>query len=200
MNKKCKLPITFFLWDRLITSDNNLRQFYTIFLYHWTILPEDSSFFFTLPAILAHLYNWTSGNFPVMQQVPMLTVEQARRQHGSVWRTYRVLHVLLIWSCKYSCPFSLPTTGDVLQERCLHFGLIPVLMYMSLNKQICIWNKFCSRCKFVCVPGTWFCCKLWPQRSSNLYIVFFCHFTKKGYKSIKPIRAPDQTVDGSRPV
>lgn len=99
MNKKCKLPITFLLWDRLITSDNNLRQFYTIFLYHWTILPEDSSFFFTLPAILAHLYNWTSGNFPVMQQVPMLTVEQARRQHGSVWRTYRVLCVLLIWSC-----------------------------------------------------------------------------------------------------
>ena len=57
MNKKRKLPITFFLWDRLITSDNNLRQFYTIFLYHWMILPEDSSFFFTLPAILAHLYD-----------------------------------------------------------------------------------------------------------------------------------------------
>ena len=131
MNKKCKLPITFFLWDRLITSDNNLRQFYTIFLYHWMILPEDSSFFFTLPAILAHLYNWTSGNFPVMQQVPMLTVEQARRQHGSVWRTYRFLLVVLIWSCKYSCLLSLPTTGHVLQERCLHFGLIPVLMYMS---------------------------------------------------------------------
>ena len=47
MNKKCKLPITFLLWDRLITSDNNLRQFYTIFLYQWTILPEDSSFFFS---------------------------------------------------------------------------------------------------------------------------------------------------------
>lgn len=131
MNKKCKLLITFFLWDRLITSDNNLRQFYTIFLYHWMILPEASSFFFTLPAILAHLYNWTSGNFPVMQQVPMLTVEQARRQHGSFWRTYRVLRVVLIWSCKYSCLLSLPTTGHVLQERCLHFGLIPVLMYMS---------------------------------------------------------------------
>ena len=67
--------------------------------------------------------------------------------------------------------------------------------YTSVNVHV-----ICSTCKFVWVPGTWFCCKLWPQQSSNLYIVFFCHFAKKGYKSIKPIRAPDQTVDGSRPV
>ena len=193
MNKKCKLPITFLLWDRLITSDNNLRQFYTIFLYHWTILPEDSSFFFTFPAILAHLYNWTSGNFPVMQQVPMLTVEQARRQHGSVWRTYRVLRVLLIWSCNniiVRCLLSLPITGDVLQERCLHFGLIPVLMYMSFVPDA---NLF-----VYLVRG--FAANFGPSKAQICTLYFFCHFTKKGYKSIKPIRAPDQTVDGSRPV
>ena len=48
------------------------------------------------------------------------------------------------------------------------------------------------------VPG--FAANFGPSKAQICTLYFFCHFTKKGYKSIKPIRAPDQTVDGSRPV
>ena len=86
----------------------------------------------------------------------------------------RVLHVVLIWSCKYSCLLSLSITGDVLQERCLHFGL----NYTSVNVHV-----ICSRCKFVWVPGTsGFAANFGPCKAQICTLYFSAILPKKAIR------------------
>ena len=120
----------------------------------------------------------------------MLTVVHARRQHGSVWRTNGVLCVVLIWSCNYTvASYHCPSLGMFCKrDVCILALIIPVLMFMSFVPDANLFEYL--------VPG--FAPDFGPSKA-QICTLYFSDILQKQrqYKSIKPIRAPDQTLDRS---